>query len=62
MKEKIFTTGSEDVGETVVKNNTDSEMLNQFKEKFQTENLSVSEKLQILTVLPKSWTCKKNRE
>ena len=54
-----MTTGSEDVDETVVKNNTDSEMLNQLKEKFKEENLSVSEKLQILTVLPKSWTCKK---
>jgi hypothetical protein len=41
-----------------VKNNTDPEMLNQLKEKFKEENLSVSEKLQILTVLPKSWTCK----
>ena len=38
LKEKIFTTGSEDVDETVVKNNTDSEMLNQLKEKFKEEN------------------------
>jgi hypothetical protein len=59
LREKILTTGSEDVDETVVKNNTDSEMLNQLKEKFKEENLSVSEKLQILTVLPKSWTSKK---
>jgi hypothetical protein len=42
-----LTTGNEDVDETVVKNNTDSEMLNQLKEKFKEENLSVSEKLQI---------------
>ena len=34
-------------------------MLNQLKEKFKEENLSVNEKLQILTVLPKSWTFKK---
>ena len=33
LKEKILTTGSEDVDETVVKNNTDSEMLNQLKKK-----------------------------
>jgi hypothetical protein len=57
LKEKVLTTGSEDVYETIVKNDTDSEMLNQLKEKFKEENLSVSEKLQILTVLPKSWTC-----
>jgi hypothetical protein len=56
---EILTTGSEDVDETFVNNNTDSEMLNQLKEKFKEENLSVSEKLQILTVPPKSWTCKK---
>jgi hypothetical protein len=57
LKEKVRPTGSEDVDETVVKNDTDSEMLNQLKEKFKEENLGVSEKLQILTVLPKSWTC-----
>jgi translation initiation factor RLI1 len=59
LKEKIFTTRGEAVDETVVKNNTGSEMLNQLKEKFKEENLRVSEKLQILTVLPKSWTCNK---
>jgi hypothetical protein len=54
---KVLPTGSEDVDETGVKNDTDSEMLNQLKEKFKEKNLSVSKKLQILTVLPKSWTC-----
>ena len=29
------------------------------RQRVKEENLSVSEKLQILTVLPKSWTCKK---
>jgi hypothetical protein len=62
LTEKILTTGSEDVDKTVMKNNTDTEMLNQLKEMFKEENLIVSEKLQILTVLPKSWTYKSLNE
>lgn len=38
---------------------SESEIITQLKEKFNEENLSLDKKIQILTVLPKSWTCKK---
>lgn len=57
LTEKVLTAASTNTEKTVDHKSESCEVICQLKEKFQEENISVSEKLQILTVLPKSWSC-----